>query len=176
MDELKALMGSLDKDRDLIDKLLSFLDRQTDHKLGPHLLLGFLGLFNLLSIMSVVNGNVKTGMKEISGQAEGGDAAQNVADSLSGLLKSQGSAPNDLMGILGNLTGNKKINPGLLMSLMSMLNNQSGQTASKQENAAVVPAAVDSVAASEEGSEKKTSDGKQGMELKYDRKKPGDRH
>ena len=176
MDELKALMGSLDKDRDLIDKLLSFLDRQTDHKLNPQFLLGFLGLFNLLSIMSVVNGSVKMGMKEVSGQSESGDAAQSVTDSLAGLLKSQGGAPNDLMGILGNLAGNKKINPGLLMSLMSMLNNQSGQSVPKQESATVVPAAIDSVAVSEEGSEKKTSDGKQGMELKYDRKKPGDRH
>lgn len=175
MDELKALMGSLDRDRDLIDKLLNFLERQTDHKLSPHLLLGFLGLFNLLSIMNILHRGNGMGIKEVPVSTESANAGQSTVDALSGLLKTQGAGQNDLMSLLGNLAGNKKINPGLLLSLMSMLNNQSGAKAAKEETSSRAPAVNESAAGSGEGIENKAADGKQGVELKYDRKKaPGE--
>jgi len=61
LEDITALLGSRENEKDLIDKLISLLDRQTDHKISPNVLLGILGLFNVLTIMSVVRETPITG-------------------------------------------------------------------------------------------------------------------
>ena len=175
MDDLSSIFGSQEKGKDLVDKLVHLLDRQTDHKLTPHLLLGFLGMFNVLSIMTVVHSNGEIGVKEVSSQAETTDTGSNqsLMDTLGGLLKNQGTGGQpDLMGLLSSLASKKKINPNLLLSLFSMLNNQTGQAVQQPDNEPVPEAASLSKAVEKEGgAEKKTPDDKNGVELKYDRKR-----
>ncbi|MHB9095664.1 MAG: hypothetical protein ACYC21_13435 [Eubacteriales bacterium] len=174
MDDLSDLLGPQDKGKHLVDKLMVLLDRQTDHKLTPNLMLGFLGLFNVLSIMSVVHGSPETGFKEITGSTEGNSGAagqQSLVDTLSGLLKNQGSGQPDLMGLLGGLAAKKKINPNLLLSLFSMLNSQAGASPQGQGNPPVEAAGGESTEVPEDEPEKKTSNEKQGPELRYDRKR-----
>ena len=124
MEELSALLESKDSGKDLIDKLIGLLDRQTDHKISPNVLLGILGLFNVLTIMGYVRENPDTGIKQVTGDTDngGGTQGQALADTLSGLMKSQGGGQPDLMSLIGNLASKKKINPGLLLSLFNMLN------------------------------------------------------
>lgn len=172
MDDLSSLLGAHDKSQDLIDKLVNLLDRQTDHKLNPNVMLGFLGLFNLLSIMTVVQGNPGGGFKEISGQADKSDAGisgQNITDTLSSLLNPTSGGQPDLMGLLGSLASKKNINPNLLLSLFSMLNNQGANLPENSQPKDVTP--VNKVETSAENTEKKTSDDKKEVELKYDRKR-----
>lgn len=170
MDDLNALMGSLNN-RDLTDKLLHLLDRQADHKLTPHFLLGFLGLFNLLSIVSLIHGNVGTGIRPVADQAVGGASqGSEIADTLTGLMKSQGAGQPEIMSLLGNMAAKKKINPSLLLSLMSLLGTQSIGSAPQQSGPPVdIPA--DENAAVSEGKNDRSSSDKHGVELKYDRKK-----
>lgn len=173
MDDLSALLGSQDKGTDLIDKLVKLLDRQTDHKLTPNILLGFLGMFNILSIMSVVHGDAESGIKEITGSSEGGKDStgnQGLTEVLSSLMQGQGSGQPDLMGLLGGLASKKKINPNLLLSLFSMLNNQAGAQANHTGSQPADAPVVEATAASDEG-EKKSPEDKHGVELKYDRRR-----
>ncbi len=183
MEDLKALFGSQEKNNDTFDNLVKLLDRQTDHKMSPNILFGFMGMFNLMSILSLVRGNLDTGFKEIPSQAEASESQvteQSVVNSLTSLLKSasdsgSGSATSqpDLMGILGNVASKKKINPGLLLSLMSMLNsqNQNSQQSNKSNNESAVAAQKQTSSETEEAVEKKSPDAKREVELKYDRKK-----
>lgn len=182
MDDLTALLGGQEKGKDLVDKLINLLDRQTDHKLTPNVLLGFLGLFNVLSIMSVVHGSVESGLKEITGSSEGDKSTgtQALTETLSSLMQGsgqglgpggQGSGQPDLLGLLGGLASKKKINPNLLLSLFSMLNNQGAQA-----NPASTPPVESSheevpVMSGEGEGEKKSPDEKHGVELRYDRRR-----
>lgn len=179
MDDLTELLNSQDKGKDLVDKLIKLLDRQTDHKLTPNILLGFLGMFNILSIMSIVHGNKESGIKEITGSSEGskdGSGGQGLTEALSSLMQGQGSGgQQDLMGLLSGLASKKKINPSVLLSLFSMLNNQAGtpgnQTGGQAAKAQSVEApSVEAAVAPDEG-EKKSSEQKHGVELKYDRRR-----
>ena len=173
MDDLSALLGSQDKGKDLVDKLIKLLDRQTDHKLTPNILLGFLGMFNILSIMSIVHGNTESGIREITGSSEGGKEGsenQGLTEVLTSLMQGQGTGQPDLMGLLGGLASKKKINPNLLLSLFSMLNNQAGSPANQTGSQPKGAPAEEVTAASDEG-EKKSSEDKHGVELKYDRRR-----
>jgi hypothetical protein len=173
LDDLSALLGSQDKDKDLVDKLIKLLDRQTDHKVTPNTLLGFLGMFNILSIMSIVRGNAEPGIREITGSSEGGkDGPENqgLTEVLSGLMQGQGSGQPDLLGLLSGLASKKKINPNLLLSLFSMLNNQGGTPAKQTGGQTEDAPAMEATAVLDEG-EKKSSDDKHGVELKYDRRR-----
>lgn len=178
MDDLAALLGSQDKSKDLVDKLMKLLDRQTDHKLTPNVLLGFMGMFNMLSIMSLVHGDADTGIKEISGTSEGSKAgaeSQGLTEMLSSMMAGQGSGQPDLMGLLSGLASKKKINPNLLLSLFSMLNNQAGTQAKQTGGQSAETPAMEAAAAPDED-EKKSSEDKHGVELKYDRRRgTGDR-
>lgn len=133
MEELAALLGSQNQKHDLLDKLVNLLDRQTDNKLSPNVMLGFMGMFNLLSIMSVLRGNLDSGMREVPYLAESQDTGSktpSIQDTLSGVLKNQSGGQGgqtDLMNLLNNIAAKKKINPNLLLSLMSMLNSQAAQ-------------------------------------------------
>lgn len=173
MDDLSALLGSQDKGTELVDKMIKLLDRQTDHKLTPNILLGFLGMFNILSIMSVVHGNAESGIREITGSSDGGKDStgnQGLTEMLSSLMQGQGSGQPDLMGLLSGLASKKKINPNLLLSLFSMLNNQAGAPANQTVSPAAETPVVEATAASDEG-EKKPSEDKHGVELRYDRRR-----
>ena len=173
MDDLTALLGSMDQNRDLIDKFMGLIDRQTDHKLGPHILLGFLGLFNVLTIMSLVHNHSGTDIKEVSGTGAGdaNPTGQSVIDKLSGMLNTQSAGQPDLMGLLSGLASKKKINPNLLLSLFSMLGNQTGPAVSAPvSQTSETPVTVNQEITVEKG-EKKTPDSKQGTDLRYDRKR-----
>jgi len=79
------------------------------------------------------------------------------------------------MGLLSGLASKKKINPSVLLSLFSMLNNQAGtpgnQTGGQAAKAQSVEApSVEAAVAPDEG-EKKSSEQKHGVELKYDRRR-----
>lgn len=184
MDDLNALFGSQEKDNDLFEKLVKLLDRQTDHKMSPNVLFGFMGMFNLMSIMSLVKGNMDAGFKQVTGQEDTGEAKateQSVMNSLTSLLNSAsgsgsgsgiGSGQPDLLGLLGNVASKKKINPGLLLSLMSMLNqNKSSQQASSSNNESAVTRTQQTGPETEVTAEKKSPEVKREVELKYDRKK-----
>lgn len=173
MDDLSALFSSQDKGKDLIDKLMKLLDRQTDHKLTPNLLLGFLGMFNILSVMSIVHGNAESGIKEVTGSSEGGkdgSGSQGLTEVLSSLMQGQGSGQPDLLGLLSGLASKKKINPNLLLSLFSMMNNQAGTPANQTSGQSAESPAMEAAVAPAED-EKKSSEDKHGVELKYDRRK-----
>ncbi len=174
MDELTALIESTGKNRDLIDKMVTLLDRQTDHQLSPHVLLGFLGLFNLLSIMSVIHGDLRADLKEVSGSAEcesTNAAGQTAADQLSGLLKSQGNGQLDLTKLLSSIAAKKKISPNLLLSLFSLLGDKTGPAAPPQRGSAIDTPVEKGAEVQEEKTDKKGVDQKQSSELKYDRKR-----
>lgn len=175
MDDLSSLFNSISSsgNNDLVDKMVKLLDRQTDHKLNPNILLGFMGMFNLMSIMSVVKSNTETGVREAIVPADNGQAKpqeQSLADGLSSLLKG-GSGQPDLMGLLGNVASKKKMNPSLMLSLLSMLNNQSANqsSSSREEPVEELPASTASALNTEV--ENKNMPPKQEVELKYDRKK-----
>jgi hypothetical protein len=188
LEELKNLLEPQAKDTDLVDRLLSLLDRQTDHRLSPHMLMGFLGLFNMLSIMSLIRGNQDTGIKQIgsSGAGEGEEQGLSAVENLANMLSAPGGGQPDLMGILGNVASKKKINPGLLLSLMSMLNSQ-GSTSSSQENTGTAAVAEGGGSAGQHGEaapepavinhagerepEKKTTIDEPGGKNRYDRKR-----
>lgn len=174
MDDLSSLFNSLESNNDLVDKMVKLLDRQTDHKLSPNVLLGFMGMFNLMSIMSVVKSNAETGVRDVAGVVDNGQQPQpreqSLTDGLASLLKG-GSGQPDLMGLLGNVASKKKMNPSLLLSLLSMLNNQgaSQSSPSREEPVEELPAKTGSAPDNE--AEHKSSPSKQEVELKYDRKK-----
>lgn len=179
MDDLMSLLESKDKNVDLLDKLTNLLDRQTDHKMSPNILLGFVGLFNLLSILNLVHGTQGTEIKNVSSSSEGENPttnAQSMVDTISGMMKGENAGQPDLMGLLGSLASKKKINPNLLLSLFSMLNNMSGpspSTSCVEESGTSLPKS----APLDEKQEKKTVDDgasvkdKPGTELKYNSKK-----
>lgn len=178
MDDLNALLGTQEKGKDLIDKLIVLLDRQTDHKLTPNILLGFLGLFNVLSIMSIVHGSGESGFKEITGSSEADKSVtgtQALTETLSSLMQGtgqgtgQGAGQPDLLGLLGGLASKKKINPNLLLSLFSMLNNQGAQA--NPASSPPVESSPQQVVQDEGEAEKKSPDEKHGVELKYDRRR-----
>jgi len=129
--DLTTLLETRDKNNDLVEKFISLLDRQMDHRLSPNTLFGILGMFNLLSITSIVRDNLGSEIREVSGANDSGNSAaqpsQSITDTLSSLMKTQGQGQPDLMSLLSGLASQKKINPGLLLSLMSMLNSQAGQ-------------------------------------------------
>ncbi|MBU7006656.1 hypothetical protein [Phosphitispora fastidiosa] len=154
MEDITALLGSRENEKDLVDKLISLLDRQTDHKISPNVLLGILGLFNVLTIMSVVRETPGSGVRQVTDPVESnGDAqaqAQTLNDTLGSLMNSQGGGQPDLMGLLGNLASKKKINPGLLLSLFSMLNQGSAganQNMPAEPNPGPAPASQSAAAA-----------------------------
>jgi len=145
MDELSALFKDRDNGQDLLDRLSVLLDRQTDHKLAPTMLLGYLGMFNLLSIMNFLQGSPEKNFKEIKEMPESvskdeSGVSKQVTDALTGLLSAQGTGgaqgagQPDLLGMLGSLASKKKINPTLLLSLFSMLNQAGGNTSSATDN------------------------------------------
>lgn len=178
MDDLTSLLGgSLGKGNDLIDRLTVLLDRQTDHKLNPNMLFGFLGMYNLLSIVSMVRESSDQGIKEVTGSVDTSNtkpAEQSLMDGLSSLLNNQSGGQPDLMGLLGSMASKKKINPNLLLSLFSMLNNQTAQNSSPVNKHSEQPGEATSggdAPLEEQQPEKKTPEDKQGVELKYDRKK-----
>lgn len=187
MEDLAALFGSQGKNNDLFDRLVKLLDRQTDHKMSPNVLFGFMGMFNLMSIMSLVNGNMDSGFKEIAGQTDNTEpksAEQSMLNSLTSLLNSgsgsssgsgsgSGSGQTDLMGLLGNVASKKKLNPGLLLSLLSMLNNQnqSSQQNTPPGNGVVASVAEQISSATNDEVEKKSSEARREVELKYDKKR-----
>jgi hypothetical protein len=138
LDDLNELFGTKSTGNDLVERLITVLDRQTDHKLTPHFLLGFLGMFNMLSIMSLVHGGQKSDLKEVTGAGESGSnsiSTQTLTDTLSSLMNTQGQGTGqpDLLGLLGNAAAKKKINPSLLLTLFSLLNNQVGQSGVNQQ-------------------------------------------
>ena len=152
MEDITALLGSRENEKDLVDKLISLLDRQTDHKISPNVLLGILGLFNVLTIMSVVRETPGSGVRQVTGPVEnnGNSQAQTLNDTLGNLMNSQGGGQPDLMGLLGNLASKKKINPGLLLSLFSMLNQGSdgaNQNMPPEPNPGPAPASPSTAAA-----------------------------
>ncbi len=162
MEELTALLESKEGGNDLIDKLIGLLDRQTDHKISPNVLLGILGLFNVLTIMSVVREAPHSGIRQVTGPggSNGNPQAQDLNDTLSSLMNSQGGGQPDLMSLLGNLATKKKINPGLLLSLFSMLNQggagssqntQQGNQSAQAQAANPVPAQARYSGQSQEG-------------------------
>ncbi len=176
MNELTTLFAPKDREKDLLDRVLSLLDRQTDHKLSPNMLLGYLGMFNVLSIMSVVHGNLDSGIKEVSAQSDGDEnrSGQSAADALSGMMNPQGAGQLDLMGLLSSIAAQKKINPSLLLSLFNMLNSQMRPAAAPKESqtspedgAGENKAYQDTTAYEKE--EKKTAENKPEPELKYER-------
>ncbi len=172
MDDLMALIESSDKNRDLVNRFMNLLDRQTDHKLNPCLLLGFLSLFNVLTVMNVVHGNLETNIKEISGSSESKNlTGQSVTDTLASLIKTQETGQPDLMGLLGSVAAKKKINPSLLLTLFSMLASQTGSGASPPANQATETPVNVGTEAQEDKTEKKTSNHKQNAEIRFDRKK-----
>ncbi|HWI54963.1 MAG TPA: hypothetical protein VNT57_04685 [Desulfobacteria bacterium] len=182
MEDLAELFGSHEKNNDLFDNLVKLLDRQTDHKISPNVLFGFMGMFNLMSILNVVKGNMDMGIKGITGQdADAGEstgAEQSAINTITNLLNSasgsgSGAGQPDLMGLLGNVASKKKINPGLLLSLMSMLNsqNQNSQQNKKSNNESAVTVQNQPDQENESSVEKKSPDDKREVELKYDRKK-----
>lgn len=173
MDDLSSFFKSMENHNDLVDKMVKLLDRQTDHKLNPNVLLGFMGMFNLMSIMSVVKSNVETGVRDV-GVVDNGQSKpqeQSLTDGLASLLKGGGSGQPDLMGLLGSVASKKKMNPSVLLSLMSMLNNQGANQSSPAREESVGELSENTGSASNNGGENKSSPSKQEVELKYDRKK-----
>jgi len=172
LNELTTLFETKDREKDLIDRFLNLLERQTDHKLSPNMLLGYLGMFNVLSIMSVVHGSADSNIKEVSGQSESEEnlSGQSVNDMLSNIMKPQSAGQPDLMGLLNSIAAKKKINPNLLLTLFNMLNSQVRPAAPPKNDQPSPEEVVNgNTAVSEEKSEKKTSDDKQEAELRYDR-------
>jgi len=154
LEDITALLGSRENEKDLIDKLISLLDRQTDHKISPNVLLGILGLFNVLTIMSVVRETPGSSVRQVTGPEENNGnsqaQAQTLNDTLGSLMNSQGGGQPDLMGLLGNLAAKKKINPGLLLSLFSMLNQgsaEANQNLPPEANPGPAPASQSAAAA-----------------------------
>lgn len=180
MEDLSALFGSQDRNNDLFDNLVKLLDRQTDHKISPNVLFGFMGMFNLMSILNLVKGNMETGVRQLTEQAsDAGESKvteQSAVNSLTNLLNSasgSSSGQPDLIGLLGNVASKKKINPGLLLSLMTMLNsqNQNSQQTNHSNNEPAVSVQKQTGTETEDSVEKKSPDDKREVELKYDRKK-----
>lgn len=177
MEELAALLGSNNKSQqDLVERLVTLLDRQTDHRLSPNVMIGFMGMFNLLSIMSVLRGNLDHGIREISSLSESSEPApktNDLQDLLSGLMKGQagGGGQPDLLGLLGNLASKKKINPNLLLTLMGMLNSQMSQANSSAAEATPEEEIITVNDESEGDTEKKTAE----SNAKYERRAAGGR-
>ncbi|WP_418790449.1 hypothetical protein [Phosphitispora sp. TUW77] len=172
MEEITSLLGSNDTGKDVIDKLISLLDRQTDHKISPNVLVGILGLFNVLTIMSVVRETPGSSIRQVTGTAGNADNAQAQAlnDTLGSLMNSQGGGQTDLVSMLSNMAAKKKINPGLLLSLFNMLNqggsglnqNTAPQSNSKSAEESQSSATVTSSSPeSGQKAEKKTPDDEQ---------------
>ncbi|MFZ5640703.1 MAG: hypothetical protein ACOY4Q_08430 [Bacillota bacterium] len=162
----------------LLDRFIGILDRQTDAKLTPNQLMGFLSLFNLLGIINMVHGSAEAGLKDIStlanltslaGQTAKSPAGPALKDTLMGLLGgAQNQSGPDLGGLLNMVGGNKKINPQLLLTLMNLLSSQVGSGKSDQ-HVAKTDAAQEGGPREQAGGEHKEKD--RNVELKYDKKK-----
>lgn len=133
-------------DHSMLDKFITMLDRQTDTKLTPVQLMGMLSLYSLLGILDLMRGTADTGIKDISALASlsslAGKAAKSpegpaIKDALMGLLGGQNQSGSDLGALLNMVGGNKKINPQMLLTLMSLLNSQSGAAKGEQSVAKV---------------------------------------
>ncbi len=125
-----------------IERLLSVLDRQTDNKVPPNMLLGYLGMMNLMSIMSLVQGEASANfnLPALTGDtmAAGGNENQ-LKDTISNLLGggAKSTAP-DLSGLLNMVTGaggNKKLNPQMLLTLMNLANSMAPKVESASPKA-----------------------------------------
>lgn len=161
----------------LLDRFIGILDRQTDAKLTPNQLIGFLSLFNLLGTLDMVHGSAKAGIKDISNlanltslvsQTAKPDAEPALKDMLMGILGTQNQSGPDLGGLLNMVGGNKKINPQMLLTLMNLLNLQSG--AGKSEHTGPkADTAKGEGQRDQAGEEHKEKD--RNVELKYDKKR-----
>lgn len=114
------------------EKLLAVLDRQSDDKLNPNLLLGYLGMVNLMSIMSMVHSTMDSGIGQLP--ASSGIPVElpksladenNLKNTINNLMGKAGnnSGNPDISNLLGMVGGNKKLNPQLLLTLMNLMNN-----------------------------------------------------
>ena len=172
------------EENSLLDRFFGILERQTDAKLTPTQLLGFLGLFNLLGIMNLVHGSTGSGIKDVSTLASLSALAEKATkspdapalkDALMGLLGGQNQSGPDLGGLLNMIGGNKKINPQMLLTLMSLMNSQSGGAKSDHSAAKANNSSKNNSTArektSEVGEDKKRD---HTVELKFDKKKTGE--
>lgn len=155
----------------LHDKFVGILERQTDAKLTPNQLLGFLSLFNMMGILNLLQGG-DAGVRDVSNLANltslAGKAAKSpegsaLKDTLMGLLGGGGqnqSGP-DIGSLLNMVGGNKKINPQMLLTLLNLLSSQFGAKGDQKNETARLE--------DETGEVQKEKD--RGVELKYDKKK-----
>lgn len=163
-------------DNSLLNRFVGILERQTDDKLTPNQLMGFLSLFNMLSILNLVHG-ADAGIRDVSaldkltslaGQAARTPEGSALKDTLMGLLGGQNQSGPDIGGLLNMVGGgNKKINPQMLLTLLNLLNSQMGAKSdhgSKAEHAKIEEGSRDQA-----GEVSKEKD--RGVELKYDKKK-----
>lgn len=161
-------------DNSLLERFVGILERQTDAKLSPNQLMGFLSLFNNLSALNLVQGSADAGIKDLSalnkltslaGQAAKTTEGSALKDSLMGLLGSQNQSGSDLGGLLNMVGGNKKINPQMLLTLLNLLNSQMGT----RNDAKTEHPRIEERSREQAGEVAKEKD--RGVELKYDKKK-----
>lgn len=139
MDDLASLFGTKDSGKDLVDKFTVLLEKQTDHKVSPGVLFGLMGLYNLMSIISIAKQDMSQGLKSVHQEAappESDQASGSIMDALSTLTSQGSSGTPDLMGMLSGLASKKKINPAMLLSLLSLMNKQTGNSSGSQSAAA----------------------------------------
>lgn len=161
----------------LLDKFVGILDRQTDTKLTPNQLLGFLSLFNMLGVLNLIQGSGEAGLRDVSTLANLTSLANKAAkspeapalkDTLMGLLGGQNQSNSDLGSLLNMVGGNKKINPQMLLTLMNLLNSQFGAKGD-QSGQKADSARMEDESREQAGEVQKDKD--RGVELKYDKKK-----
>ncbi|GAB4258377.1 MAG: hypothetical protein Kow00111_04200 [Thermincola ferriacetica] len=113
-----------------LDKLLALLDRQTDNRLHPNLLVGYLGLVNLMSIMSFIHaaeqntGLALPALNDAESTSVTGDE-KNLKNAITSLMNSAGAGSGgpDLSSLFNMMGGNKKPNPQMLLTLMNLMNS-----------------------------------------------------
>jgi len=164
----------------LLDKFVRILDRQTDTKLSPTQLMGFLSLFNLLGVLDLMQGSADAGFKDVStlanltslaNKASKSPEGSAIKDALTGLLGQNQSGPNlgNLLNMIGG--GNKKINPQMLLTLMTLLNSQPGAAKAEQHVPKGDPTRIEGAARANAGEVQARKNPDPNVELKFDKKK-----
>ncbi len=114
----------------LLDNILYLLDRQTQKKLAPNELLGFLGLLNLISIINYINPQGQ--LSDLSHKKKSGDLLQNTLQNVLG--ENEGSGLS-----LGEVLGEVKRNPEMLGNMLNLVSSmkslsEKAATSKKQLN------------------------------------------
>lgn len=112
----------------LMETMSALLSKTTDDNLNINQLLAFMSLSNTMGALNLAGGSQQGKTIDISALENviKGEGSEDIQGTLNSVLNRGGNKTNvnDLLGLLGSVSGqnsNSKINPQLLMSLMSML-------------------------------------------------------